>query len=86
MKHIQFKEYAMPDKKSCKEEIIVRSSAEREVWQRARDTEKDQETEPPRLPGPLDVINEGEQVVPQMADLQNPPIYFCATDGPCQYA
>lgn len=48
--------------------------------------EKDWVMEQQRLPGLMDVINEAEQVVPQMADLENAQIYFYAADSPCQYA
>lgn len=53
------------------------------VKESGRDTGKDRETEQPRL---QDAINKDEQVAPQMADPENPQIYFYATDGSCQCA
>ena len=47
------------EEKVCEEKIIVHSSAEREVRKAGGDTERDQETERPRLPALLDVIKQG---------------------------
>lgn len=73
----------MSEKKSLKR---VNYSAEHCRDGRMEEIEKDWVKEQQRLPGLLDVINEAEQLVPQMADLENAQIYFYAADSHCQYA